>query len=165
MREARMDTRVFIERLSPSLRPAAQGLDLTALLEDVLRRASERWPQVRLEPKGFFEHVGTKGQGDVARAPEALHVEDLYLAAGCVAGDAAALRAFEQTFFTSHHPDELKAVLRERLLVRRADGPARIATYSGQAPLESWFKVAAARASMNLARSEAPRANETSLMM
>jgi RNA polymerase sigma-70 factor (ECF subfamily) len=164
MQYLRMDTRAFIESLSPALRPAAQGLDLERLLSHILRRAEERWPAVGLPHERFFAHLATKVSGDIERALEALHVEDLYLAAGCSWGDAGSVRSFEQSFFSSHDSDELKAVLRERLLVRRPEAAPRIAGYSGVAPLSSWFKVASARASVNLKRDEARRSDAAVLM-
>jgi RNA polymerase sigma-70 factor, ECF subfamily len=143
----------FIERLSPALRAQAQALDLDRLLGDVLARSVRRWPTVTVGRDAYLQHLAAKmPPGDLARGLDTLHVEDLYLAAGCALGDAPSLRAFEETFFSSRHADELKATLRERLLVRRADAPPRIADYSGKAPLESWFNVAAARANINLNR-------------
>ncbi|MBK7857988.1 MAG: sigma-70 family RNA polymerase sigma factor [Archangiaceae bacterium] len=158
-----MNPTPFIERLAPALRAAVQKLDVGALLEDALNRARARWPTVQLTREGFFAHLAGKVSGDVPRALETLHVEDLYLAAGCAAGDEASLRAFEARFFTAGVPDEVRSVLRERLLVRRPDGEARISAYSGVAPLESWFRVAAARASLNLSRAEAPRVGDAVL--
>ena len=47
-------------------------------------------------------------------------------------------------------PDEVRQILRERLLVGTGGEPPRIATYSGEGPLAAWVRVAAVRTALNL---------------
>ncbi len=97
-------------------------------------------------------------------AAQHAHVEDLYLAAACAVGDAAALAAFEaelvpviraavRRIHDAHDfTDEVVQVIRERVLVAPPDGAPRIAEYSGQGALRAWVRIAAMRMALNLLR-------------
>lgn len=96
-----------------------------------------------------------------------LHAEDLYLAQACAAGNTQALESFDRELlaqvprFLARHParahaDEVRQILRERLLVGVDGAPPRIATYSGRGLLTSWVRVAALRTASNLLRADRP---------
>ncbi len=90
------------------------------------------------------------------------HAADLYLAAACASGDAAAIAAFEaelvpvirqavRRLHDSDH-DEVVQIVRERVLVAPVGGAPRIAEYSGQGPLRAWVRIAAMRLALNALR-------------
>jgi len=147
------------------------GVGVGAGLEDLVQRAiaSARaaWPAIILDEARFRQSLlrAVEGQSDPARALGDVCAADLWLAQACALGDARALEAFDREhlarvpIFLARHParalaDEVGQVLRERLLLRREDGPPRIADYTGRGPLGSWLRVATLRAAANLTRSE-----------
>lgn len=147
-------------------RAPRDAASLEVLVRERLEQARAAWPGVALDDALVLRHWGSKLGADLEGTLRALHTGDLYLAAGCAARDEAALRRFEATFFTdrglwprSGDRDELEAVVRERLFVSRDGAAPRIASYSGQGPLRNWFKVATARAGLNLERGE-PRTTD-----
>jgi RNA polymerase sigma-70 factor len=87
--------------------------------------------------------------------------EDLYLACACAGEVQGAAEAFDAEFlarvdnFVAHvdsspsFVDEIRQLLRERVLLRRPDGPPRIADYSGRGPLMSWVRISAVRVALN----------------
>jgi RNA polymerase sigma-70 factor (ECF subfamily) len=143
--------------------------ELAALLD----RARAAWPGFTVDAATFERYVSDRlGDRDVDGDFE-LHVEDLYLACGCVQGLPEAVRAFEERYLqqvpaylsrvagvdrSEALVDEVKQVLRERLLVaqgsKEEEAQPRLATYSGRGALGSWMQVAAIRAALNLRRGE-----------
>jgi RNA polymerase sigma-70 factor (ECF subfamily) len=113
----------------------------------------------------FADYVSARlRRDDAAPSPSSLYIEDLYLACACVDGMAAAHRAFDEQHLavvprhlarvdnTPVVADDVRQLLRERLLVATADAPPRLASYSGRGPLGAWVKVAAVRLALNLRR-------------
>lgn len=128
-------------------------------LEHLTGLARAAWPQVELADALWRAHV----QGAAARGAIRFPA-DLYLACACAHGVPAALQAFED-----HHVaqisaatlrvsgssallDEVRQLVRERLLVRRPDAAPRIAEYTGQGPLWRFVRVTALRVALNLMR-------------
>jgi RNA polymerase sigma-70 factor (ECF subfamily) len=123
--------------------------------EERYERGRAAWPTVKLPRETFLAHL--------ARLPESQgDHEDLYLAAGCAAGEPRALAAFDASCLAGvgqfvrridsspDFADEVKQLLRERLLVARASAPPRIAEYTGRGPLAGWVRVAATRMALDL---------------
>jgi RNA polymerase sigma-70 factor (ECF subfamily) len=93
-------------------------------------------------------------------------VEDLDLARACAAGDPAAIATFEQRLIgeigaflarVERNPavvDEVRQLVRARLLVADGDAPPRIAEYTGAGRLASWVRVVALRTHANLLRGQ-----------
>lgn len=117
-------------------------------------------PELQLELGVFAQHVAlvVEPAPNPERAFSELNGADLFLAAGCVLKDAVALATFEarymrplRTFVSDidSNParlDELKQLLRERLLVAEALGATpRIGSYTGRGALGSWVQIAARR--------------------
>lgn len=90
--------------------------------------------------------------------------EDLELARACLAGDPAALRAFEELLRAESRraatelrggetlADEIHSTLRSRMLIADGETPPRLATFAGQSALGRWLGVAATRVGLNLLR-------------
>jgi RNA polymerase sigma-70 factor (ECF subfamily) len=139
-------------------------LPLVSGSTDALERARAAWPKVRVERDVFLrylaERTGNRSHGPVPN----VHVEDLYLACGCAVGDSHALAELESRFFPEvgayvrtidpapEFADEVRQVLRAKLLVRDGDEPPRIAEYTGRGPLAGWLRVASIRAAHDLQR-------------
>jgi len=109
------------------------------------------WPDIALEESAFQEFVGAR---DINRQ----YAADVYLACACALRLPAALEAFEASVGASIDRairrassdstqwDDLRQIVRERILVAGRGGPAKIAKYSGRAPLHQWARVVALRA-------------------
>ncbi len=157
----------FLEHLPAHGADYRQLEGLEASLAALVARAHLAWPSLELTDAAFIAHLAARlpPSKHPQRTLEALAAEDLYLACCCAAGNPLALAALETTQLpsvaravasldtTGVLADEVKQVLRERLLVKRDKGlPPRIADYAGQGPLRAWLKAAAIRHALNLKR-------------
>jgi RNA polymerase sigma-70 factor (ECF subfamily) len=119
------------------------------------------WPGVELPAVDFARHAGRS----TARDPGALgrlRGSDLYLACACARGDATAHRLFDERFMANvgdfvarinasrTFADEVRQVLRERLLLGGAQRPPRIADYRGVGALGGWLRTVASRTALEL---------------
>lgn len=132
--------------------------DLEPLLVERTARAVAAWPTVHVEQELFVRAIAERLEmDDPIRSVGAMHTDDLYLACGCVSGDAAALAAFElrcgraisgaiaAAGATRCERADLGQVVRQRLLVAPPGGPPRIASYSARGSLPAWVRVVATR--------------------
>jgi RNA polymerase sigma-70 factor (ECF subfamily) len=121
------------------------------------------WPAVELGEEAFEAHVRSKLSPDAgAQEIDRLDAAGLYLACACARGVPSALAELDLRVLakvpeflariqgSSALPDEVRQILRERLLVGAGGEPPRIATYSGEGPLAAWVRVAAVRTALNL---------------
>jgi RNA polymerase sigma-70 factor (ECF subfamily) len=130
-----------------------------------LQGAREAWPEIELDAEQFAAHVEARCRKNGA-LPE--HLADLYLAWAAARGNAAALRIFDERLLPKLDPavrrldstaaflQEVRQVLRVRLLVGAEHSPPRLAEYRGHGPLLAWLRVVAVRIALNLRRGEAP---------
>lgn len=147
-----------------ALTPADRALLGDRLIVSLLE-ARQRWPSVSHSPERFARYVGSKlpsDLGDILLAVEALELSDLYLASACVDAEPAALSVLDSEIFSgleqtlkffqrgSDFVDEVRQLLRERLLVAKNGVQGRLVTYSGRGPLSSWVKVVAQRIALEL---------------
>jgi len=129
------------------------------MIEALWRAGCDAWPGVTLDRTAFTAHV-TRHTADGAPRPQ--HTADLYLACACAAGDSAALHHFEDRVLPAIAPalrqfdrtgafaDEVRQLLRTRLLVAEGGGSPRIGDYAGRGPLVTWVRVAAVRLALDL---------------
>jgi RNA polymerase sigma-70 factor (ECF subfamily) len=157
-------------RVVAAYRVGAVSAAVAELLEQRLAAAEEAWPGVVVAPEVFAAYVGRRVPGDASEsaALAALHVEDLYLACACAHEQPAALRAFDRCHLdrvdgfvrrldaSPAFLDEVRQVLRHRLLIAEPPRPARIEDYSGRGALASWVGVAAQRVAVTLLRAAGP---------
>jgi RNA polymerase sigma-70 factor, ECF subfamily len=124
-------------------------------------------PELMLDASVLARHVA-RVLGQPASPADTLRElagGDLFLAAGCLESDPIALATFEDRYvrplrsFVSEidsNPerlDELKQLLRERLLVAEAPGALpRIGAYAGRGALGSWVQIAARRLALSSLR-------------
>lgn len=160
----------------PSLRDTlhAKGRSLDPPAEEALSRgwaaARREHPAVAVDGESFAAWLADRlPDADPKRDPSRLRVPDLYLAAACVAGDPAALAAFDRSFgeeltriarrfeHAGATADELVQSIRTRLVVGDADRPPKLTEYAGFGFLENWVRVAATRAFIDGARAEKSR--------
>jgi len=129
---------------------------------------AQRWPSAKIADEVFARFLGDLLAGDDRDPIESLrelHLSDLYLACGCLLGQAGAIRTFDQAFLrgidasvrvvgSTEHIDEVRQLLRERLLFGAGTKRPKLASYAGRGPLVSWLAVAAQRAALSLRRQQ-----------
>ncbi|MFP2913549.1 RNA polymerase subunit sigma-70, partial [Pyxidicoccus sp. 3LFB2] len=149
-------TEFFLSRaprpLAPALR-AQPGLD--EALRGLVRAAREAWPEVGMDEEPFLAHVAERlpSTGEAGEVLAGLRSEELFLAFACARGDARALEAFDTQVLsqlgawlpneTASFVDELRQLLRQRLLVPVGEAPPKLASYSGRGPLGQWVRAVA----------------------
>lgn len=146
---------------SPSKAPPA----LEELLSHLLETARAAWPAVTLDGALFVAHLARLLPED--QPPEALegmHLTDLYLARACVDGLPAALAAFEARVLPevdaavarlrlpASTVDEVRQLVRQKMLMAHADAPGKLAAYPGTGPLSGWVRAAALWQALDLQR-------------
>jgi RNA polymerase sigma-70 factor (ECF subfamily) len=117
-----------------------------------------------IEDEAFVAHLARCG-ASVDDVLSTLHVEDLYLACACLAGNAQAigqLREMSRPVLVRYLSrignahllfEEVEQRLWDSVLVGAVDGP-RLATYAGRGPLGSWLGVSAQRIALMELRHE-----------
>ena len=142
-----------VEQLRARLSDEVSGAELSAELERLWQEARARWPGVTVDPDRFCaalaQHAGSRPM--LAR----LRIHNLYLACGCLAGDTAALRAFDALVeevarkLRSLGSDaallaDAKQHARQSVLPR-AGAPPPLAAYNGRGDLGGWLRVVMSR--------------------
>jgi RNA polymerase sigma-70 factor, ECF subfamily len=125
-------------------------------LTEAYEHGRATWPAVKLDLVTFerrMQQLRPESRDLAARAG------DLYLATACLAGDPAAVLAFEQTFVTpvpaqltrASLSPQLRDELRQQLRIKLLVGPAaQIAEYRGIGPLGGWVRICALRLALDL---------------
>lgn len=150
----------FLGALPPDRRERfAAAADLSAALERC-RQAAVAAHGLAIDDALLAESLAGAG----AESLDEINAGDLYLAAACARGDAAALRRFESAFggeldraiAKSRNLGlsnlEFRQLVLDRLFVREGERPPRIASYRGQGTLKAWVRVMTSRFIVDLAR-------------
>ena len=145
---------------------AAEARAAPGLLQDLYRRARAAYPGVEVEEGAFLAYVAARlpEARSLADALAALRTDELYLACGCVAGDPAAMAAFERSFgevllqtlsrfsLSAADREDLKQSLRIAMFMKK-----NLARYSGRGELRGWLRTAASRCAIDLLRTRQHR--------
>jgi RNA polymerase sigma-70 factor (ECF subfamily) len=150
---------MLAEAFGARLAPQEAAL-VDAALSAALARGRARFPLVVVDALCFVRYLAERigPRRDPAQALRIRHTDDLFLTCACVAGDPAALAAFEvhalegaaealRQLDEASPPfvDEVVQLVRIALMVPRRGRPARIARYDGRDPLQHWVKAEALR--------------------
>lgn len=162
-------TESFLSRAPHALVPALRALpDLQGALAELVRQAREAWPEVGMDAGAFLAHVAERlpSTGEAREVLASLRAGDFFLAFACGRGEARALEALDAhvlsqvgTWLPREEPalvDELRQLLRQRLLVPVDGAPPKLASYSGRGPLGQWVRAVALRLHIDRQRA-APR--------
>jgi RNA polymerase sigma-70 factor (ECF subfamily) len=153
-----MASHAAIEALRRSL--GVDDIDVE-LVASVWERARVAHPAIAVDDVTLMTFAGARTPS-VAELVER-HVEDLYLACACAAGDRAALATLERDVLpgvarglggiasSDDSRREVVQMLREQMLVGETPG---IAGYDGRAPLLVWLRVCAVRMGLRVAQRE-----------
>ncbi|MCP3102572.1 transcriptional regulator [Myxococcus sp. K15C18031901] len=136
--------------------PTESLLPLQERLSRVLATARAAWPGVELEGARYVGHLARLLPSEAPDEDvEKLHLQDVYLARAAADRLPAALAAFESSFLPEVNAavarlklpptglDEVRQLLRQRMLVGSQEAPARLAAYPGTGPLSGWVRAAA----------------------
>jgi RNA polymerase sigma-70 factor, ECF subfamily len=142
--------------------------------EDALRRLLDEgrhaWPTLDLSPEAFLRHLASRHVTDEPLAD--LRAADLYLACACAERVRGAIEAFERAHMSrvgvllarmrpsAAFVDDVRQTLREKLFVGKDGARPKIAEYTGRGALESWVRVIALRAAIDLRRQGAEAVDE-----
>ncbi len=156
-------------RNAQTLRPKLEEVPaLETRLAALLETARSARPTVVVAPERFLAYVGERlTDGDLDAALSSVNAADLYLACACVDGDREAIDCLERDLLSPaslylDRPDlraiseEVRQVLRVRLLVADDGSPPGLASYRGRGLLRGWLCTAAARVVVDLRRARAP---------
>jgi RNA polymerase sigma-70 factor (ECF subfamily) len=135
-------------------------------LDARIASAQAAWRDVKVDPERFVRHLSLRLEPPLATL-DRLHVEDLYLACGCLDGVPAALEAFDRAHGTGidlvisaaglDPSSGMRDRVRERLIIKIGDAPPKIATYAGKGSLGSWVRIFALREAQRLVAQDPPR--------
>jgi RNA polymerase sigma-70 factor (ECF subfamily) len=119
--------------------------------------ARDAWRDVAVEPSRFVTFLASRLVAPIERSLDQLHVEDLYLACGCLDAAPTAVAAFDRMCLSgidlaisaagasAEERPALRRAVRERLLVASGGAPPRLAAYAGKGSLGSWVRIFAMR--------------------
>ena len=150
---------------------AAQGdesevsAELAAALAEQIEVGRAAWPDLTLDRATFAAFLGHRVPSDVDPIDmlRTRATGDLYLACACLAGDAAGVRLFEETYmpkltgllvkqgFERSLVEETVQTLRMRLFT--GERPL-LQAYSGGGPLKAWLRITALREAVRAQRKE-----------
>src|SRR5262245_25848783 len=90
----------FCSRISADLRASVDDDALARELDELVERARDEANGVELDCAAFASYVAERATFDARGKPQlrTLHAGDLWIAFGCVTGNAEALAAFERRF-------------------------------------------------------------------
>jgi RNA polymerase sigma-70 factor (ECF subfamily) len=148
-----------------SSQPGAQSLAaLRAWAPSAIERGRAAWPGVEVSEDELIQTAARRLADPDARSIriEALDAAEIYLVAGCVRGDPAALgelraryfdvlgRLFHRMDLGPAHMDDLWQVLSGQLLIGSPGAPPRIVRYAGAGQIGVLVRVAATRQAVKL---------------
>ena len=144
---------------------------LEAELAAVVAVGRAAWPALTLASADFARHLAAlyDGAAPVDDWLRERHAADLFLACACSHGQAEALAAFDRHCLShvgkhlaplrpdAAFVDEVRQLVREKLLVAVDGRPPRIAEYAGIGPLAGgWLRVVSSRIALDLKRRRSP---------
>jgi RNA polymerase sigma-70 factor (ECF subfamily) len=149
---------------------AATGLgvpeDAERTLAGLCAEAAAAWPGVAVDPAAVVGALAAKLAGDDPPALTAAAAAEIHLALGCIRGDAAAITAFDRAYLDvvpqalagmklPHATvDDVRATVRDKLLLADGDRAPRVLTYAGRGKLRGLIQVTATRTAIDRIRHE-----------
>lgn len=145
--------------------------ELGSRLLGALSEAEDAWPGIDCSAEEFSRHVSRSVVCEVGDPELPACTGDLFLAAGCIKGDAKAIAHFEGSILPNidsilgrfgvqaQDADDIRQELRERLLVGLEDKAPAIESYMGSGALVHWVKAVASRVVLGRMRKNRPTLN------
>jgi RNA polymerase sigma-70 factor, ECF subfamily len=142
--------------------PDAAERSLAQLCEE----AAAAWPGVVVEPAEVVRELATRLVGEDAVSATVAAASELHLAIACARGDAAAIAAFDRAYLDivpaalagmklpAATVEDVRAMVRDKLLLGDGDRPPRILAYAGRGRLRGLVQVTATRTAIDRIRLE-----------
>jgi RNA polymerase sigma-70 factor (ECF subfamily) len=137
-----------------------------ATLAALCAEAAAAWPGVTVAPEAMIAALADKLAGDDPAPLTAAAASELYLAIACARGDRAAIAAFDRAYLdvvphalagmrlAAATVDDVRSLVRDKLLIGDGDRPPRILDYAGRGRLRGLVQVTATRAAIDRLRVE-----------
>src|SRR5687768_871281 len=128
--------------------------------------AAAAWPGISVDKAALVDAFLAKQTGDDPPSPTPAGLAELYLALACARGDDAAIAAFDRAFLDvvpaalasmklpQATVDDVRAIVRDKLLLADGDKPPRVIEYAGRGRLRGLVQVTATRAAIDRIRIE-----------
>jgi RNA polymerase sigma-70 factor (ECF subfamily) len=139
-------------------------------LEALCAEAAAAWPGVAVEPARVIAALADKLAEEDPPALAAAGLAELHLALACARGDAAAIAAFSRAYLDvvpvalagmklpAATIEDVRATVRDKLLLADGDRPPRVLAYAGRGRLRGLVQVTATRTAIDRIRAEAREA-------
>jgi RNA polymerase sigma-70 factor, ECF subfamily len=136
------------------------------LVEGLYAGAAAAWPGVTVERDAFIAAYETKLAAEDPPPLTAEGAAELYLALACARGDNAAIAAFDKEYLAvvpvalaamklpAATVDDVRSIVRDKLLLAEGDRTARIVDYAGRGRLKGLVQVTATRSAIDRIRHE-----------
>ncbi|HEY5920978.1 MAG TPA: hypothetical protein VIV11_04875 [Kofleriaceae bacterium] len=135
-------------------------------LATLVDEAAATWPGVTVDKADVIAAFQAKLAGDDPPPLTAAGVNELYLALACARGDAAAIASFERVYLDvvqvavasmrlpAATVEDVRATVRDKLLITEGDRPPRVIDYAGRGRLRGLIQVTATRTAIDRIRLE-----------
>jgi len=136
------------------------------LVEGLYEEAAAAWPGVTVGKDAFVAAYQAKLAGDDPPPLVAAGAAELYLALGGARGDTAAIAAFDKEYLAvvpvalaamklpAATVEDVRATVRDKLLLADGDKPPRVVDYAGRGRLKGLISVSASRTAIDRIRHE-----------
>jgi len=139
---------------------------VTAPLPDLVAAAAAAWPGVNVDIADVVKILEAKLASDDPPPLEPAAIAELYLAVACARGDEAAIAAFDRAYLDvvpqalasmklpAATVEDVRATVRDKLLLADGDKPPRVLDYAGRGRLRGLVQVTATRTAIDRIRHE-----------
>ena len=153
-------------RAPEAARALGEAAAADARLASLCNEAAAAWPGIRVEPAALIAAFADKLASDDPPPLAAAGLAELYLALACVRGDEAAIAAFDRAYLdivpaalasmklSAATVEDVRASVRDKLLLPDRDKPPRILDYAGRGRLRGLIQVTATRTAIDRIRLE-----------
>jgi RNA polymerase sigma-70 factor (ECF subfamily) len=144
-------------------------------LQAVVDTVRQAWPDLEVEDRAVVEFVAQRiPMGSGTEAFGDLRIADLYLVHACLRNQPAALQVLDREYLSgvsrvvarlrlsSEEVDEVRQLLRHRLLVGTESASAKLQQYAGRGDLRNFIRTAAVRVAQNFIQADARHASVAS---
>ena len=135
-------------------------------LQELVEAAASAWPGVNIDAGEVVRVLEAKLASDDPPPLEPHAIAELYLAVACARGDRAAIAAFDRNYLAvvpqalarmqlpAATVDDVRATVRDKLLLPDGDRPPRVVEYAGRGRLKGLVQVTATRTAIDRIRHE-----------
>jgi RNA polymerase sigma-70 factor, ECF subfamily len=140
---------------------------MASRIDELCDAAAAAWPDVTIDRAELAAAIEARLAGAEPPAATPELAAELLLALGCARGDVAALAHFEARYLDVVAPalahlklpaatvEDVRAVVRDKLILADGDRPPRLLAYAGQGRLRGLVQVSAVRAALDRLRRDA----------